>query len=570
MAEVFLQKKNMKRLILFSIFLFVLSFFSFCWIEPVKIEEQPGKIYNFTQVRFNSDKIAYILYTSGEDVMVARYDGEKVQIIKEIGESGMISFTPWMFIDENDIVHIVWAEAVQRISSAYFLRYRTYNGMEFSPITTLIELDIPGNTIHPSTPPKTDNLRMVRDKNGNMFIVFMDATKYKARFVYQYGNEVNMENFPISGKSKFPDIAVDDKYVHVTWQAGLGANNPDGGYTVFWGRRENKVDGQWLPKIDIKEGMDWENSSHWPLITLDKNNNAHFLWQDDGSPRARIIFYKYWDGTRFKPRENVSGLDPKYFSNNSLRVKDENNVFVAGHMREIFSMYAWKINGVWSDFQPVPYVADLKPDAECADVCKDFKVAIMTFASNYSAVYLTTSASYKANQKPVAKFTTDRDVIFWKDTINFDAGPSYDLDGTVHRYLWDFGDGVKSETTTPNVAHQYKKSISFPVSKSIEVKALFTPANISFQKKSVRTLFYKCWGYAVSWQANPKNAEYQIVKYRIFRKAVSMEGDYIGIADLDAAKNSYLDLSIEQSTDYEYVVCAVDAECHVSPFDHFN
>ncbi len=303
------------------------------WEKPVQIRDDREGYHGFTQVRFDSTQTAYVLYVAGDDVMFAKYDGEKTQLLREMGESALKSFTPWMFIDENDVVHIVWAEAEQKYSDDYFIRYCTFNGSEFSPVSTLIQLFIDGAPIHPSQPPKTDPLRMIMDRKGNMFIVFMDATKYKARFISKYGDVVKFENFPAEGKSKFPDVAVDDDYVHVTWQAGLGASNPDGGYTVFWGRRENKVDGAWLPEIDIKEGMHWDNSAHWPLVTKDDNDKLHFIWQDDGEPRARVIFYKYWDGERFTPRENVSG-SPHYLSNNSLRAKDENNVFVAGHMRE--------------------------------------------------------------------------------------------------------------------------------------------------------------------------------------------------------------------------------------------
>jgi len=572
----------MKKKLFFGLLL--LAMMLPAWELPVKIDGSAGSHY-FTQVRFDSTQTAYILYTAGPHVMFARYNGEKAEVLKEIGDPEMFNCTPWMFIDENDLVHIVWAEATARTSDDYYIRYRTFNGTEFSPVSTIIKLFIGGNTIHYSAPPKTEPLRMIMDKQGNMFIVFMDATKYRSRFISKYGDVVKAESFPAEAKSKFPDVAVDENYVHVTWQAGLGASNPDGGYTVFWGRRENKVDGAWLEAIDIKEGQNWDNSAHWPLVTKDENGKLHFIWQDDGDPRARIIFYKFWDGEQFSPRVNISGT-PHYLSNNSLRAKDENNVFIAGHMREIFTMYAWKRNGAWSDYQPIPGLGALKPDSECADVTKDFKVAAVSFSSEWAATYVVASSKFKATQRPLAVINADKSSIFWMDSVSFDGSQSHDPDGSVVRYVWDFGDGEKAEgsTTSHVFAKKYgdvtvkltvyddKGAIGI-ATKTFVVKALYT-ANATYERKKIRTIIYDRFGYAISWTPNSKNAQagYNIVGYKIFRRVVGDSGDYSEIGQVDAAHSGYADMGIDQTSakEYEYAVCPVDDQGHYSPVDNFG
>ena len=168
--------------------------------------------------------------------MFARYNGEKAGGAEGIGDPEMFNCTPWMFIDENDLVHRLGrghSKDLRRL--LYPLPHLQRHGIlpGFHHHQALHR----GNTIHYSAPPKTDPLRMIMDKQGNMFIVFMDATKYRSRFISKYGDVVKAESFPAEAKSKFPDVAVDENYVHVTWQAGLGASNPDGGYTVFWGRK---------------------------------------------------------------------------------------------------------------------------------------------------------------------------------------------------------------------------------------------------------------------------------------------------------------------------------------------
>jgi len=111
---------------------------------------------------------------------------------------------------------------------------------------------------------------------------------------------------------------------------------------------------------------------------------------------------------------------------------------------------------------------------------------------------------------------------------------------------------------------------SASATKNIKVKALFT-ANTTFEKKEIRTLLYNRLGYKISWTPNAKNAAagYNIVKYRIFRKPVSAAGEYIQITEVDIAVNTYLDLGIDQTLDYIYAACAVDALGHVSPVNNF-
>ena len=57
------------------------------------------------------------------------------------------------------------------------------------------------------------------------------------------------------------------------------------------------------------------------------------------------------------------------------------------------------------------------------------------------------------NRSPVASFTGNVEIVMPEELIYFDASASYDLDGTIVSYIWDFGDG--NTATGMTVDHGY-------------------------------------------------------------------------------------------------------------------
>jgi YVTN family beta-propeller protein len=59
------------------------------------------------------------------------------------------------------------------------------------------------------------------------------------------------------------------------------------------------------------------------------------------------------------------------------------------------------------------------------------------------------------NQPPHAAFSSSPSPVLRGDPVSFDAGASYDNDGTVARYEWDFGDGGPPVIAVPDPQHTY-------------------------------------------------------------------------------------------------------------------
>jgi PKD repeat protein len=63
----------------------------------------------------------------------------------------------------------------------------------------------------------------------------------------------------------------------------------------------------------------------------------------------------------------------------------------------------------------------------------------------------------KGSAAPLASFTWTPTYPKVNETATFDASASYDPDGYIVRYIWDFGDGIANETSNPIITHNFTK-----------------------------------------------------------------------------------------------------------------
>lgn len=72
------------------------------------------------------------------------------------------------------------------------------------------------------------------------------------------------------------------------------------------------------------------------------------------------------------------------------------------------------------------------------------------------------------NEKPVAKATSNTDVIFVGEEVTFDANGSKDPDGSIKAYIWDFGDGATQEAKDKIVKHKYDKAGTYTINLTVK------------------------------------------------------------------------------------------------------
>ena len=71
------------------------------------------------------------------------------------------------------------------------------------------------------------------------------------------------------------------------------------------------------------------------------------------------------------------------------------------------------------------------------------------------------------NQPPIANFTYTPENPVVTETITFNASYSYDPDGSIEKYEWDFGDGNITNTTEPFINHFYALAQSYIVNLTV-------------------------------------------------------------------------------------------------------
>jgi len=75
-------------------------------------------------------------------------------------------------------------------------------------------------------------------------------------------------------------------------------------------------------------------------------------------------------------------------------------------------------------------------------------------------ILIATGCLFLGNLNPIASFTATPTNGSSPLSVDFDASASWDPDGTIDGYLWDFGDGQTASDTLPTVTHIYTNTQS--------------------------------------------------------------------------------------------------------------
>ncbi len=418
------------------------------WNPPVKIDGVANHNYfDKTAVQIANNGSIYVCYADHDlasnhwSIKVALYNGKSVTILKDVSETRMFAYEPDMAVGADGSLHVVWAEGSNANADQQYIKYRRFSGTSWSSVQTLQQMTIAG-TIGGFNPTKIGDLRLAADRSGNLAVVFMIWPAAKCYYLSRYGESVRLEGWPLTGRSKHPDVAIDSSSVHITWQHLFGTD-----YAIAYSRRPNSAGGSFSTPVTINDG------AHRPRVDVDPSGTPHLVHMDDTPDDTgdRNTFYTYWTGKGFSPRYLLSDDAPSRYQNVDLAVANGNNALMIEN-GGTFVLYNWKVNGNWSGHERCPTTLN-RPDMISCDLSGDAKTAAIAFINNQEGVYLTTSGAVDpgpgpdpdpdpTNQVPVPAFTTTPSSGAIPLTVTFDGSGSYDPDGQIVTYNWDFGDGT--------------------------------------------------------------------------------------------------------------------------------
>ncbi len=176
------------------------------------------------------------------------------------------------------------------------------------------------------------------------------------------------------------------------------------------------------------------------------------------------------------------------------------------------------------------------------------------------------------NKPPIAKFVYSPKNGLYPLTVNFDASGSYDEDGQIVKYQWNFGDGQLGKGV--KISHTFSKKGNYHIKLTVtdddgatgtaygevEVFGVSSPLNQRFELVENRSLFVTEYLYKIEWDKNPRNAEIGafITNYKIYRREKGLSK--FKFLDIVPSNNfKYYDRSLgTKKINYEYYITAVD------------
>ncbi len=557
------------------------------WQPQVVIANQPNHMYDEKlSAKFHPSGKLYVagmdynMDTQRYSLGLWCYDGETSTLVKTVSETNLQVFEPDMAIGKDGWIHLAWVEAANGNADTWYFKYRYFDGNAWSQIFILKTATLLGST-GGFNPEKIDDLDLDVDRNHNVYVSYMIWPAGRCLFLSWYNGRSYDDPFPMGGRSKHPAVAVDEQYVHLTWQQLVGST-----YLIGYARRD--VGEANVGKWTINKTL--PNMQHRPRIAITKSGELELASMTDVPPDeiVRHNTHKFsankgasWSGNWV----TTEGIPAKY-QNVDIAAGDNSYIITS----QLFlgpvsnSYYCWFRNGEWTGTKQFN-TGKVYGDFGCPAMSQQ-NVAAFVYNNRDTAILALISDKMAINEPPTAVITPSATEVFWGDSLSFSAAQSRDPDGTISLYEWEFDD----QSTVPtvqgadqvNITHAFDGrwgdvtlklwtfdgSVYSPMaSQQIKVKALYS-CQPTVTATTIRTLLYNRLGNVVTWTANAKNAQegYSVAKYVLTRSIAGAPATVVyETTDTSLPNYKYYDLSVPAGATATYSVISVDAAGHQSP-----
>ena len=532
---------------------------------------------------------------------------------KNISNSpGWVSTAPRIAVDPQGDIHVVWVELYSSGRGDFFYSHGNPDGTEWSAPLNLSS----------SNKVMADTCDVDADDSSCIYAVWIDDDAIKLRiFANGYWNSAitvasgrddyyhthisvsaggniylvwwtlngrvysrarvggsweSIKQISTTGRrSKVPSIAVGNHSVYACW---MQINRDLNIYEIAYSHRGTGFNSSWSSIDRVYPNNPGRYNQSHPGVALDSMDFAHIVWSSLVNG-GRVVRYSGGTGSNFSTPEDISDKRMLHYPS----IDGRNDVLYAcwqvgayGNGKAIF--YNVRQGEQWAEESSVPSSGG----STLSDVAAspDGKRIHFTWDAHDDIYYNSVSDTpIPTNKPPKARFSFSPETGIFPLEVSFDASASYDPDGTIVQYSWDFGDGGVGSGKI--ISHIYQSWGTFPITltvvdnrggegieaKVIEVLRLFQPLNIEWETFLDESLFSSRYVVEIYWEKNPKNDEIaEIVFYRIYKKRIGEQNfAYRCIGEVSSDVFAFRDTDVEDRDIYVYTVTSVDSEGHESP-----
>jgi len=220
---------------------------------------------------------------------------------------------------------------------------------------------------------------------------------------------------------------------------------------AFWVKMD---EGEWVKWKDIQVGCDW----HWDEIHDNDNNNRvmiydlekgiHTLKITYGMDQTRLDKIVLTNDLKFVPEQTGPGITARYNFNPPTPILNEEVIFDASASSSSegsIKSYKWDLGD--GNVSTGPRSLHKYDSAGVYTVC-------LTTEDNAGLTGIVEKELTVYADKPVADFVFSPDRAHSDENIAFNAASSFDPNGNIVSYSWDFGDGNNGDDEHP--VHSYR------------------------------------------------------------------------------------------------------------------
>jgi len=427
------------------------------WGTPAQIGDglNPSGFGGYWNPLVTTDTGSFMVFNDGDSLIKFRYKGLLTDL--SIAPSD-VSFGQPFRVKDATLVNITATVHNTGAVAAWGAEVLFYNGTEaplnFISSDQLGPIAVGGTDIATATwePPVTAPTLVIRvNGHGPMESDLNDNTVTMPGQVSNY--------FPIPSLKVSPESALTLEEFEFD---GSGSKDPDGtvaSYDFDFGDGNGTG---WAPNPVVKHS--YHNDGNYTIILQVKDDKS-------GTSDWRQVAVTV--GNR-GPSVNISGVSEKYLTGTRVEVSGN----LSGDPDGTIVSYRW-------DFGDGNSTTGQNADhfyTDDGDYIIALEVKDDDGAANSTSVQVTI-----LNRGPSAVLKANRTDVLKGEPVWFDASGSSDLDGTVVKYLWDWGDGKTSTGSAKVQEHKYAKRGTIVVNLTITVSDKFPVAVATADKNEALT-----------------------------------------------------------------------------------